>query len=238
MTDVEKYGLFALVIVAGILGLIVMQGSWEDEASEPRALRPVVVRAASASRPAPAPRRRPPAARPAAETTEPAASYTVRSVVSGKEDFDWREAPVSYPGPRSAAKEPELPEGTVVHQVCKGETLSDISVEHFGTSTRWRDILALNPGLEPRKIRVGDRLVVRRADGERAAPRTVTPPRGAAETPVTDPRFYTVQKGDTLSEIAQQTLGSAARSGELFAANRDRLASPDALKVGQSLRIP
>ncbi|MDQ3805436.1 MAG: LysM peptidoglycan-binding domain-containing protein [Acidobacteriota bacterium] len=46
---------------------------------------------------------------------------------------------------------------------------------------------------------------------------------------------YTVQKGDTLSEIGQR-LGVAWR--DIFEANRDQLNDPDKIQPGQNLRIP
>lgn len=46
---------------------------------------------------------------------------------------------------------------------------------------------------------------------------------------------YTVQRGDTLSEIGQR-LGVAWR--EIFEANRDQLNDPDKIQPGQTLRIP
>jgi nucleoid-associated protein YgaU len=33
-------------------------------------------------------------------------------------------------------------------------------------------------------------------------------------------------------------LGDSRRADEIFEANKDRLASPDALRVGQTLRLP
>lgn len=50
--------------------------------------------------------------------------------------------------------------------------------------------------------------------------------------------FYVVQSGDTLTGIASRVLGSSSRYDELFEANRDVLASPDRLQLGQKLRIP
>jgi LysM repeat protein len=50
--------------------------------------------------------------------------------------------------------------------------------------------------------------------------------------------MYTVRPGDTLSGIAQRLLGGARHYDRLFAANRDVLASPDALRPGMQLRIP
>jgi nucleoid-associated protein YgaU len=54
------------------------------------------------------------------------------------------------------------------------------------------------------------------------------------------PQFfeYTVQLGDTLSEISEKFLGSQSRYREVYEANKDRMASPDHLRVGKSIRIP
>jgi hypothetical protein len=49
---------------------------------------------------------------------------------------------------------------------------------------------------------------------------------------------HRVQEGETLSGLARRYLGSGTRYRELYEANRDVLASPDALRVGMELRIP
>ncbi len=50
--------------------------------------------------------------------------------------------------------------------------------------------------------------------------------------------IHRVQKGDTLSELAQRYLGSSARFGEIYEANRHLLRSPNDLRLGIPLRIP
>ena len=59
-----------------------------------------------------------------------------------------------------------------------------------------------------------------------------------AETPDTEPTFYTVKKGDNLSAIAKATLGKASRYPEIFEANKPMLTHPDKIYPGQVLRIP
>lgn len=49
---------------------------------------------------------------------------------------------------------------------------------------------------------------------------------------------YTVRYGDTLSGIAEKLLGSPGRYEEIYDANRDRIASPNRLKVGAAIRVP
>jgi nucleoid-associated protein YgaU len=49
---------------------------------------------------------------------------------------------------------------------------------------------------------------------------------------------YTVQKGDSLSKIAQQQYGDGKKWKAIFEANRDQLSNPDLIHPGQVLKIP
>ena len=60
----------------------------------------------------------------------------------------------------------------------------------------------------------------------------------AAATTRNASRSHVVQRGDTLSSIAAQYLGSANRYEEIYTANRDRLRDANDLRVGQTLNIP
>lgn len=59
-----------------------------------------------------------------------------------------------------------------------------------------------------------------------------------APNPSDAPRTYTVQSGDTLSAISERFYGTPSRWIDIYQANRDRLSSESALRVGQSIRIP
>lgn len=65
-------------------------------------------------------------------------------------------------------------------------------------------------------------------------------PAAAAETAAetSAPVFHTVKKGETLSAIAKQYLGSANKYPAIFEANRPMLDHPDKIYPGQTLRIP
>jgi nucleoid-associated protein YgaU len=54
----------------------------------------------------------------------------------------------------------------------------------------------------------------------------------------TEPVFYTVVSGDTLSKIAKEQYGNANSYMKIFEANKPMLSSPDKIYPGQSLRIP
>jgi len=60
----------------------------------------------------------------------------------------------------------------------------------------------------------------------------------AANRPVEREVTYTVQKGDSLSKIAQQQLGDGRKWKEIFEANRDQITNPDLIHPGQVLRMP
>jgi LysM repeat protein len=69
---------------------------------------------------------------------------------------------------------------------------------------------------------------------------TSMPQPAASEAAAAAPaaKTYTVQSGDTLSKIAKEFYGNSNEYNKIFAANTDKLESPDKIKVGQELLIP
>ena len=51
-------------------------------------------------------------------------------------------------------------------------------------------------------------------------------------------QVYTVQKGDSLYELARRFYNDQSRWREIWEANKNRLADPDKLQVGMKLIIP
>lgn len=68
--------------------------------------------------------------------------------------------------------------------------------------------------------------------------RSITPLPQTDDFGSSPPRTYTVQSGDTLSGISRKVYGTTTRWRDIFQANRDRMNSENALRVGQELRIP
>jgi nucleoid-associated protein YgaU len=63
------------------------------------------------------------------------------------------------------------------------------------------------------------------------------PPQAAAEdNPYA--QYHVVQKGESLSKIAEQYYGDMMLYPQIFEANRDVLSDPNKIKPGQRLRIP
>lgn len=67
---------------------------------------------------------------------------------------------------------------------------------------------------------------------------TPAPAPAASPDPASVPRSYTVQSGDSLSSISRKVYGTPSRWIDIYQANRDRLSSENALRVGQDIRIP
>jgi len=268
MSDVEKYGLVAVVFVGGLLLVIATQGGFGG--GDAKSLAPEVIDSATPLRES-APR--------------PGGDNAVRVVpVLPDAPFRWDEPPVPYPGRRSsspaaavpgatppavadaqtaaaataapapgAGQAPRTPPGT--HEVAKGETLETIAERYFGSKTRWKELLVLNPGLDPKRLQIGQVLRISAApsvtDATARVPAITTPaPASAAPAPGAGAaklaaapnagkvRTHTVVKGDTLGAIAKTYLGSSTRADEIYKANTDVLKNKDDLAVGQVLRIP
>lgn len=60
----------------------------------------------------------------------------------------------------------------------------------------------------------------------------------SGDAPPPGAEYYEIQKGDTLSAIAQRFLGSAGAYPKIFEANREVIKDPDKIFVGQKIRLP
>lgn len=103
-----------------------------------------------------------------------------------------------------------------------------------------RDLIATQKRLRQMEAMLGEArrmppstTMVQPMPGQPAVPAPV-----ASNEPQSVPRTYTVQAGDTLSGISMKVYGTRQRWSDIFQANRDRMASPDQLKIGRELRIP
>ena len=142
-----------------------------------------------------------------------------------------------------AADEPvEVPSGLQLHVVEEGETLRTIAGSWYGDEAMAMALASHNNLPDPNRLVVGTRLLMPTPDPGPAPVRTVTmgqtnaPPQPTARPEPLE--VYTVQPGDTLSQIAQKLLGSSRDTERLFEMNRDVIGNIDALQVGMELRYP
>jgi nucleoid-associated protein YgaU len=119
------------------------------------------------------------------------------------------------------------PENTYV--IASGDTLYDIAVQKYGDAKYVQAIQEANPGLDPSRLRVGDRIILPKPKEAQPA-RTREPKRQ---------KVYVVRKGDTLIGIARKMYNDAAMYPKIYEANKDVLSSLNArLYVGMRLRLP
>lgn len=118
---------------------------------------------------------------------------------------------------------------TTDHVVVAGETLGDISLKYYKTSKQWKRIVDANPGLDPRTVKVGQKLKI-----VLDQPAAVT----TADAPVAGPgeRTYTIKSNDSLYGIAKRELGSGARWKEIQGLNPGL--DHNDLKVGKVIKLP
>jgi LysM repeat protein len=110
--------------------------------------------------------------------------------------------------------------------IVQGDNFSGLA-KKFGVSSR--AIMDANPGVEPTKLQIGQKIHIPAAAATVAA--STTPGTGATDAS-TGEEMYTVKSGDTLSAIARQ-FGVRVRS--LRSANS---LATDMIHVGQKLKIP
>ena len=152
-------------------------------------------------------------------------------------------AAAGTPGTPPSAEAPatESPAPTRKHTVVRGDTLWSIAEKRLGDGKRYKEIVALNPGVFHGKasaINVGWTLNLPAAPQDATTKLKATPGEVTYQT-------VTVRAGDTLSELALKHLGDGARYPEIVAASKGikqpggaRLTDPDVIDVGWKLRIP
>jgi hypothetical protein len=127
------------------------------------------------------------------------------------------------PEPRSPAA-PETVDAES-YTVAAGDDLWSVAERLFGEGRRWRDLARANPDLlsDPTgQLTAGTRL------------KLPTRPAAAADQPKT----VTVERGDTLSGLAKEHLGSTGRWPRIAAANEELISDPDHIEIGWKLVIP
>ena len=123
-------------------------------------------------------------------------------------------------GTRQSVAEPDS--GTYL--VAPGDDLWTVSAHLLGDGGRWRELAAANPvhlANPTRPLTPGARLLL--------------PAAGASDPLRVRVR---VRRGDTLSGLALEHLGSAARWPRIAAANDDLITDPDHIETGWSLAVP
>jgi nucleoid-associated protein YgaU len=129
--------------------------------------------------------------------------------------------------------------GGNTYTIAQGDTLYGIAMKHYGDARSAEIIEAANPGLNPKALRVGEK--IRLPEKPPAAEKLPAPSGGPSAAPAAAAagKVYLVQKNDTLIGISKRFYGDASMYRKIYEANKDILSSASAtLHVGQKLRLP
>lgn len=145
----------------------------------------------------------------------------------------------------SVTPAPSAPAGTVSYTIQRGDSLALIAKRRLGAESRWTDIQAANPGLDPKRLAPGTTIQLP-ADAKAGAPSTIVasaatkaapkPKRGGGEGTRAGTKSYTIRKGDVLRAIARRELGDEGRWKEIVALNPGL--DPARLAVGATIKLP
>ncbi|HEX6882135.1 MAG TPA: LysM domain-containing protein [Planctomycetota bacterium] len=151
--------------------------------------------------------------------------------------------------PRLAAAPVAPVEAGRAYTVRSGDTLSEIAQRELGSSRRWPEIVAANPGLDPARLHVGRKLRIPGAgSGTSSASGNPVPatastagaePKAAvreAAAPAKGGKTWKVGPGESLWRIAEKALGDGKRWREIAALNPK--VNPDRLSAGTLLVLP
>ncbi len=152
------------------------------------------------------------------------------------------------PPPKEVAPvaKPEAPKAADTYVVRKGDTLSGISAKF---NVRMSAIIALNPGVNPNKIRIGQKIKipggvvasdVKPVSSVSAAPKSVKVEAANTKAPATKPvapytgatKEYVVRSGDTLGGIAYDNGIKIRQLKEMNGLKSNNL------RIGQKLKVP
>lgn len=112
-----------------------------------------------------------------------------------------------------------------------GDRLDKISMKFYETHHRHGEILKANPGLDPRRMKPGQKLIIPNI-------REGLPMQDSVYLQRVQPksRPYEVKSGEVLSIIAVEQLGSQSQISKILELNPGL--QPDRLKPGQVIQLP
>lgn len=147
------------------------------------------------------------------------------------------EAPTSSPQKAvekdRAAPDERKTEKVVTHTVERGETLWGLAKHYYGDGMKWKKLASANADLVGESgsnyLEVGWTLTVPNAATQKAAHASDDQRPGTT---------YTVERGDTLSAIADDAYGSPQKWPTIAKANPDVIDDPNLIDIGDRLDLP
>lgn len=147
-------------------------------------------------------------------------------------------APIQNSAPSNASPANVAPNTPRTHRVESGESPYSISEAVYGSGKYYKRILAANPGIDPRHLKIGQVLVIPDLS---ATDRVASPADATTAAPeVIDTRTsYKVESGDSLESISLKLYGTPRMRDRIYETNKT-LIGPDEnlLKIGWILKLP
>jgi nucleoid-associated protein YgaU len=143
-----------------------------------------------------------------------------------------------YPTPSSTSAT-NLPSSTPrTHRVASGESPYSISQAVYGSGKYYKKILAANPGIDPRHLKIGKILVIPELT-ESDRPASSAAANVASSEAIDTSTAYKVVSGDSLESISLKLYGTPQMMDKLYEMNKT-LIGPDEnmLKIGWILKLP
>lgn len=171
---------------------------------------------------------------------------------NAQKQFAQPKPPSSGPSIKSTEEKNEkrIPSATGDEYVIKeGDTFETIAQKHLGSKSLAHLIAETNPDVKATALRVGKTIKLpgkpekkEEAVAVKPVDPVVPPPptsekKVAVET-VGNQKIYTVQAGDTLSQISSKVYNTSRHYQKIYEANKDVISDPNTLQVGSKLVMP
>ena len=125
----------------------------------------------------------------------------------------------------------------IFYTVEKGDSLWKIASKFYGHGSSWRRIYEDNKLVikDPSRLYKGQQLIIRLTNTAGCAPDPIV---SLSDGGALEGTVYRIQSGDRLWTIARRAYGSGKLWTLIYEANRDSIADPERIRVGQAINIP
>jgi nucleoid-associated protein YgaU len=125
------------------------------------------------------------------------------------------------------------------HRITSGETLSSISAAVYGNAKFYERLLAANPGVDAKHLRIGTTLIIPEVNDDADRNSSAAAPASGAARDVDSSAAYLIKSGDTLEKISRHLYGDGKMQEKIYQLNKT-LIGPDenVLKIGWVLKLP
>ena len=125
----------------------------------------------------------------------------------------------------------------IFYTVEKGDSLWKIASKFYGHGSSWRRIYEDNKLVikDPSRLYKGQQLIIRLTNTAGCAPDPIV---SLSDGGALEGTVYRIQPGDRLWTIARRAYGSGKLWTLIYEANRDSIADPERIRVGQAINIP